>query len=604
MASKKIAYSTQSIVFVLTILGFVAVFNYLSTKYFKRVDLTEGKEYSISPASKQMLKGLDDIINIKVYFSSNLPPRMKTLESGVRDLLTEFKAYSGKNLKISWEDPAEDEAVKSKVRALGIPEVQMQTFEKDKAQVMNGYMGIAILYADKKEVLPVVQDLRNLEYDLAQAIMKVFRTETPKVGVLKTDTMPYLPPNIQQQMNVTDKTEEKYKPIFDNLRETYEVITVDISDGQTIDSTIRTLIIPGGNNQSFTERDLFEIDQYFMRGGNLIVLADAIAVNFQYGVNASAQNPRILELLEHYGVKVEKSLVLDASCGQVQIPQRFGMFQMNVAVDYPYFVRVGQQGFNADNPAVSGLGEVILPWVSPLKLTVESGDSASAADSLAVTGKILAHSSEKSWKESSSFNLNPQQEWRTVIAENQDQLEQQSLAAYLSGNFTSYFAGKSVPPVKQQSDSADALGQIQLSEKDASRVIVPASSRKNHLVVAGDSDFLSAQNAAPGNIAFLLNVVDWLTLDENLIGIRSRALVDRTIQSDKLEAGSSYANVIRFLNIFGMPILVIAFGLIVFLRRREKVDNRPAAIAEKGGATHAPSANADDDSQKEEVTRT
>jgi gliding-associated putative ABC transporter substrate-binding component GldG len=591
MASKKLANSTQSIIFVLIILGFVAVINYLSTKYFKRVDLTETKEYSISPASKRMLRDLDDLINIKVYFSENLPPHLKTLESGVRDLLTEFKAYAGSNLKISWEDPSKSEEVKSKVRALGIPEVQLQTFEKDKAQVMNGFMGIAILYADKKEVLPVVQDLRNLEYDLAQAIMKVFRTETPKVGVLKTDTMPYLPPNIQRQMNVTDKTEEKYKPIFDNLRENYDVVTVDISDGQKIDPEIRTLIVPGGGPKSFTERDLFEIDQYFMQGGNLIVLADAMAVNFQYGVNASAQSPRILKLLEHYGVKVEQSLVLDASCGQVQIPQQFGMFRMNVAVDYPYFVRVGQKGFNDENPAVSGLGEMILPWTSPLTVLVDQGDS--AADSLAPGATVLARSSEKSWVENSGFNLNPQQNWQQVIAGKQEQLERQSLAVHVGGAFESYFAGKSVPPAKEP-DSADALGQINLSAEDASRDIIPASSRAtNHLIVAGDSDFLSAQNAAPGNIAFLLNVVDWLTLDENLIGIRSRALVDRTIQSDKLEAGSSYANVIRFLNIFGMPVLVIAFGLVIFLRRREKVDSRPAAVAEKGDKGGAGNGNTD-----------
>ena len=45
--------------------------------------------------------------------------------------------------------PAENEDTKSKVRNLGIPEVQLQTFEKDKAQVINGFLGIAVLFADK-----------------------------------------------------------------------------------------------------------------------------------------------------------------------------------------------------------------------------------------------------------------------------------------------------------------------------------------------------------------------------------------------------------------------------------------------------------------------
>ncbi|MBD3391630.1 MAG: hypothetical protein GF418_06235 [Chitinivibrionales bacterium] len=579
MASKKVTNRTQSAVFVLIILGFVAVFNYLSTKWFFRLDLTETKEYSISDASKNMLKGLDDLINIKVYFSRNLPPHLRSLESGIKDLLAEFKAYAGGNLRVTWQDPADDEEIKREVRGMGIPEVQLQTFEKDKAQAMNAFLGIAVLYADKKEVLPVVQDVRNLEYDLAQAIMKVFRSETPLVGVLKTDTLPAIPPRMMQQMNMEDPTEKKYSPIFENLKQNYEVKTVDISEGQKIDSTIRTLIVPGGDEASFTERDLFEIDQYFMGGGNLIVLADAVSLTFQYGVSASGQEPKIMDLLQHYGVRVEDDIVLDASCGQVQIPQKFGFMTMNVAVNYPYFVRVGEGGFHKDNPAVSGLAELIMPWVSPLTLLVnEAGDEA-VEDSGAVTAAVLVQSSKRSWlDEGPAFNLNPQQDWGSMIRENEDRLQQHNLIVYLNGNFESYFKGKSVPSVNEESDtsdSADALGGIKLSEADRDRTIVPSNSG-GHLVVAGDSDFLSAQNAAPDNITFLLNVVDWLSLDENLIGIRSRALVDRTITDDRLEKGSAFPNLIRFANIFTMPVILIIIGLVLFFRRRGAVD-KPAA---------------------------
>ncbi len=576
MASKKAVNKTQTILYVLIILGFVAVLNYLSTKFFKRLDVTENKEYSISTATKGMLKGVDDIVNIKVYFSQDLPPHLKTLESGVSDLLSEFKAYSGGNLRITLEDPSKDEDTKQKVRALGIPEIRLQTFERDKAQVMNGFMGIAVLYADKKEVLPVVQDLRNLEYDLAQAVMKVLRSEVPKIGVLKTDTMPYLPPNIQQQMQVRDQTEEKYSPIFQNLKENYDVETIDISSGQEISPDIRTLIIPGGGPKSFTERKLFEIDQYFMNGGNLIVLVDAIKVDFQQGVMGTTQRPRIMDLLDHYGVQVREELVLDASCGQVQIPQRVGNFQMNVPVSYPYFVRVGQDGFNQDNPAVSGLAEVLLPWASPLSLTVESDTS------LPVSGTVLMHSSERSWTESDNFNLNPQQEWGQVLQANAQELQQRPLGAYLNGDFVSYFKGKTVPPVKDASE--DALSQIQLSPQDQDRQIIEGNTSR-HLVVVGDADFLSQQNAAPGNVMWLLNVVDWLTLDENLIQIRSRALADRTLSADQLEEDSSMPTVIRMVNVVLMPALIILIGLIIYFVRRRKLDTAPATATAKTAGT-------------------
>ena len=579
MASKKITFGTQSIVFILIIFGFIAVVNYLASKKFARIDLTENKMYSISSASKNLLKDLDDIVNINVYFSKNLPPHLKKLESDVRDVLTEFKAYAGKNLHITWEDPSENEEAKRKVRALGIPEVQLQTIEKDKAQVINGFLGLAILYEDKKEVMQVIQNMTNFEYDLAQRIMKVFRTAAPKVGVVKTDSMPYFDQSMRMQMKgqlPPDPTEEKYMPIFEKLRENYDVVTVDVSGGAIIDGSIKTLIVPGGDETFFTERTIFEIDQFFMQGGNLIVLAEAIKIDMSRGLNGFVQSPKILKLLEQYGVRVEKSIVLDASCGQVQIPQQVGPFRMNVPVNYPYIAKVTPAGINKDNPAVSGLSQMIFPWASPLTLLVDNADSPAETDSgTAVKATILIQSSEKSWVESGYFNLNPQQDWNSIFGSKQGELKQNILVAYLNGNFTSYFAGKSIPPkVEPLLSDTGEIAPIKIDESDRDRKII-ASNTGRHLIVTGDSDFLSSQGAAPGNVAWLLNVVDWLTLDDNLIAIRSRSLVDRTIKNERLGTDKSYANTIRFLNIFIMPILVIILGLFIFFKRREVITASP-----------------------------
>ncbi len=582
MASKKVKYQTQSIVFVLIIFGFVAIANYIFSKKFVRLDLTENKMYSISSASKNLLKHLDDIVNIKVYFSKNLPPNLKKLEGDVKDVLSEFKAYGGKNLHLIWEDPSENEESKRKVKALGIPEIQMQTYEKDKAQVINGFLGLAVLYADKKEIIPVIQNLNNFEYDLAQCIMKVFRTETPKVAVLKTDTSMFFDESMRMQMRgqlPPDPTKEKFKPIFEQLQQNYTVDLVDISDGKPINESYKTLIVPGGEVSSFTERDIFEIDQFFMKGGNLIVLADAIKISMERGVNASVQYPLILKLIEHYGIKVEPSIVLDASCGQVQIPQQVGPFRMNVPVNYPYIAKILPNGFAKKNPAVSGLAQMILPWASPLTILVDMADSTATEDkekAKIIEATILIQSSEKSWVETGRFNLNPQQDWNTVFASKQEELERHNLAAYLTGDFESYYAGKSIPPKKEPiPGDTSAMGQIQLDKEDTGREIIPSNSGR-HLVVIGDSDFLTAQNAAPGNIAFLLNIVDWLTLDENLIAIRSRSLVDRTIKNDKLDQGTSYASTIRYTNILLMPIILIIFGIIIFFKRREVIEINPA----------------------------
>jgi ABC-2 type transport system permease protein len=218
METKKIKNRSELIVYILAVLGIVVLINYAATRWFGRIDMTEGKEYSISDATKAILKDLDDIVNIRVFFSDNLPPHVHTTVTDVKDILSEYQAFAGNKLLITWEDPAKDEDAKEAARSLNIPEIQMQTFEKDKAQVINGYLGIGIMFENKNEAIPVVQNLQNLEYDLTMAIMKVARSSAPKVGILKTDTMPYIPPNLRQQMQMTDQTEDNFAPLYEKLK--------------------------------------------------------------------------------------------------------------------------------------------------------------------------------------------------------------------------------------------------------------------------------------------------------------------------------------------------------------------------------------------------
>lgn len=580
METKKIKTRTELVVYVLVILGIVGVVNYLGAKWFSRVDLTQSKQYSISPATKKVLKHLDDIINIKVYFSKNLPTHMQRTITDVKDVLSEYKAYGGKRLRVTWVDPAESESLKSEARSMGIPEVQLQTVEKDKAQVMNGYLGIAVLFADRKEVLPVVQKLENLEYDLTLAIMKVSRSTTPTVGILKLDTLPEIPPQYMRQMpqeQMQDRTEVKFQPVFDKLKETYTVNTVDVAKGTPVDSTLKALIVPGSTPLS--ERALFEIDQYFMKGGKLIVLADAMKIdmNQYYGPMAANVESKLFDMLEIYGAKVEQKMVIDASCGQVQIPQKIGPFQGYVAVPYPYFVRIGTDGFNGDNPAVSPLSEIVMPWPNPITLMVDQAPAdkdakkGSKAAQSGVKATILAHSSKKSWTAAGSIDLNPQQQWK---APPDDKLSSSTLAVHLAGSFKSYFAGKTVPPVGGAA-TGDSLSQIKPNAADEGRKIIETNP-KGHLVVIGNSGFVSGQNAAPQNVMMLVNLVDWLTQDDNLISIRTRSVKDRTIEADLLKKGSATPNIVRFVNIITMPLLVIIAGLLIFFRRRDQIKAVPS----------------------------
>ena len=573
METKKIKNRTELIVYIVTILVLIGVVNFLAAHWFNRIDMTEGKEYSISKSTKNVLKNLDDIVNIKVFFSKNLPPNLHNTVTDVKDILSEYQAYAGKNLRITWEDPASDSSAKQLAHTLGIPEIQMQTFEKDKAQVIKGYLGIAVLYEDKKEGLPVVQNLQNLEYDLTMAVMKVSRKSIPKIGIVKVDSMPELPPQYRQQQQnnpESQTTEQKLANVYTQLRNNYEVSTIDLSSGAPIDTSIKTIIVPG--TATLNDKKLFEIDQFFMKGGNLVVLADAMAINFQYGVSAVPVESNLFSMLENYGVKVEKNLVLDASCGQVEIPQQVGPFQMNVPVAYPYFVRLNATNFAKGNPAVSPLSDVVFPWVSSLSVLVDNADTG-------IKSTILARSSKKSWQAAGgNFDLNPQQKWAMPA---QTELKEFNLAVFLEGKFKSYFDGKPIPSANS-AIPGDTLSKINLTaaSNDPNRQTVP-SNANGRLVVIGDADFVTGQNASQQNIAMLANLVDWFSLDNNLISIRTRAIKNRAMDSDMLKGGSSNSNIIRIINIVIMPIIVIIIGLLIFMRRKEVIPVTTAAASEK-----------------------
>ena len=142
---------------------------------------------------------------------------------------------------------------------------------------------------------------------------------------------------------------------------------------------------------------------------------------------------------------------------------------------------------------------------------------------------------------------------------------------YLSGTFKSFFAGKKVPPVNE-ADTAkkDSLSKTAANAADQNREIA-VSSPLRHLVVAANAEFLSSKFSMPGNTAWIQNVVDWLSSDDNLIDIRSRAMTDRSIRKDELKEGSSSTSIVRYTNLLLMPFCVIAIGLFIFFKRRENV---------------------------------
>ncbi len=498
---KKILKNANFGLLVVIVIGILIVVNFFSYQIFYRWDLTQNKDYSLASVSKKTVADLTDVVSIKAYFSTDLPAQFVNLRQEVGDILDEYVSYSGGKLKVEFIDPGNDQTTQRDLYMQGIPQLQFNALEKDKYQVVNGYLGLVIRFGDKTQVIPVIQDTNGLEYQITSAIKKVTSKQIAVVGFW--------------QGNGTADTTKDITAAYKKLSDLYDVRTINFAADKAIPGEIETLIIVGPT-ASFNDTELKAIDAFLMRGGSLLVLVDGIKVGSN--LTAEKNDVGLNKLLTAYGVTVNNDLVLDASNGMASFTQGFITFSTN----YPFWPKVINQDFDQNNVATAKLESVVLPWASSLDIQADKlkGNQVS----------YLMKTTNRAWLEKDNFNLNPQADFSSL-----GQMGQFNLAIALSGKFSS------------------AYNQT--------------STDSGRLIVVGDSDFIHDNflNNNPDNLVLFQNLTDGLSLSEDLISIRSKGITDRPIR----ELSDTMKLTVRYLNIFGLTVVVILFGVIrYFLRRR------------------------------------
>ena len=230
-----------------------------------RMDLTENKLFTLNDGTKNILKSIDENIQLKVYFSDEAThniPMLRTYKNTVMDLLNEMKRYSGSKLKVSLIDPKtfspeEDEASQYGLQALPVGDGGENVFF--------GLVGENTL--DNVEAIPFLQPDREsfLEYDIAQLINSLNKPEKKSIGILSSiDVMAHYDQSKGQSVPA--------QVFVSQLQKDYEVKKI-ASDAQTIDTDVLLLIHP----KNLPEKTLFAIDQFVMKGGRLVAFVDPFA---------------------------------------------------------------------------------------------------------------------------------------------------------------------------------------------------------------------------------------------------------------------------------------------------------------------------------------
>lgn len=506
--------TTSALIAILTALVLLGAVNLLAARHPLRLDLTAGGLYTISPSTEAILANLDDVVTIRAYFTSQMPSALADLRRDVEDLLADFKVASGDRLQVQFIDPGASAAEEQQAAMIGIQPVQLNVVENDKSEVAKVFLGIAVLYGGRQQVIPVVARVDNLEYDLAETILKVALKKLPRVAWWEGgDAAPG----------------DGFGLVRESLARRYEVTRIDAKTLAVLDATqFQALIL--ASPRDLTGEELFAIDQYLMGGGRILAFVDRFDIG--EGLRFAAVTTPAVDLVRHYGATIEDALVVD----QQNAMATFAGGPVTYHLPYPYWPDVRRAQFAADDPAVAGLESLVLPWTSPLVLA--GGDS--IAETLAASSPMAAA------VPGAELKLDPQSAGEAL---RNGPRGPKALAAMLSGPFGSYAASGKVAVPK-------------------GRDIIAESGPEARLVVVGSSHWLTDRllTTFPQNATFFENALDALAMGDLLIGIRSRENTQRPIAV--LPDGARLA--LKAINLGLGPLVLCIAGVIIFVVQRAR----------------------------------
>jgi len=499
------------------VIGVIVLANIVALRFFERLDLTRDKIFTLSDASRNLVKSLDDKFLVKVYFTSDLPPEYANNRRFLKDQLDEYRAYANGNFQYEFIDPSKKEELQQEAQRYGIPPVRVQVLKEDKLQVQEAYMGAVFLYGVKQERLPVVQSTANLEYEISSAVKKLTSKELKKVGFLSGHGEPAL-----QQMS-------RFQEM---LSKQYTVTTVDLSAGKPIENDIAILLIVGPD-KPFRSWEKFLIDQYIMKGGKVGFWLNKVSATLQMQMGR-ALDLQLDDLLENYGVRINADLVRDVSCAYVNVQQQAGFMVIQNQVPFYYLPQASE--FDPTSPIVKDLRSVVFYFASSIDTTLARGKG--------LKTDVLVKSSKRSGRQENVFLISAGAGMQPAA----DQFNESGipLCVTVEGAFPSAFGNKPVGADSSVRSSLDTTNKV-------------TTGILSKIVVLGDGDFVQDQFAgSKDNFILATNLVDWLADDIGLASIRARDSGSKPLD----EISENAKGWVKGINLAAPPLLVVLVGII------------------------------------------
>ncbi len=351
--------------YVLLVFGVIILINILSDKLFVRLDFTADKEYTLSKATRNILKNLSEPVTITAYFTDNLPPQIAKTRRDFKDLLIEYGNVSRGKVVYEFVNPNKDKKTEREAVQAGIQPVIINVREKDQVKQQKVYLGAVVRMGDGSEPIPFMKPGAAMEYALSSSIKKLSVINKPVVGLLQGQGEPSI---------------QALRQVYASLSVLYNVEPVTITDSVNLNKYVTIAIV--APKDTFPEEDLDKLDDYLANKGNLFIACNRVEGELSSNPPmGKTLNTGLEEWLNKKGLSLENNFVVDSKCASVGVRQQQGFFNFTTNVRFPYLPIISNF---ADNPITKGLESVVMKFASSIDFT---GDTSLTYIPLAKTGK-------------------------------------------------------------------------------------------------------------------------------------------------------------------------------------------------------------------------
>ncbi len=541
-------YTKNNIKNLALIIVILIVANVVSNQFFKRLDLTSDKRYTLSETTLNALKNVKEPINIDIFLDGEFPAAFKRLQNETYQLLEEYKAYNS-NIIFKFNNPNGDasnaEQFASELIGLGFTPTNINHNVKGKKELIQIFPWAIANIGEKSVRVPLLvnnygnkpeeninKSVQLLEYAFTDAITKLTSVKKKKIAILKGN----------------GEISDKYmSDLLLNAKEYYALgefnldsLTNDLP--KTLANLKRfdmALIVKP--TQAFSDEEKYILDQYVMQGGKTMWLMDKVTIDLDSLHNQDRQSvafPRDLnldDLFFKYGVRINPSLIQDLLSTPVTAQSPTGE---DFPIDWLYSPVVRSE---ENHPINKNINLVKLEFANQMD-TLKNG----------IKKTVLLKSSEKSKAVGAPLLVNLDQ-FMEDLDESKFNQGHQIIGTLLEGKFTSVFKNR-VKPFKINDNKDQGVDTKMIVIADGDIVNYTYINKKP---VENSYDQWTQQSY--GNKDFLINSINYLLDDNGLINIRSKNVELPLLDERKVTEKYTTSQVITV----GIPlVLLVVFGFV------------------------------------------